>query len=294
MRAGKLALLALCTSALTGLSQASQAAVVFNITGGPDNSFTYGTATGANNVINFGGATSTGSHVVDPGVAPSTWIGSTSSINSVVSVTGLAANQSYLITWTYFGSESDNQVRFTVQNTANVFPFPGGNTAITTTDDNRNNSCVTCQPGHVNPAPTVNGNMGATSYRNDGTAQIPSFTLTDVQTGTAVTNGGANGVSGTGIANLIFSYANFDGTNYTLTTTATDFVVFGFNDNGGADADHDDFMGVMSLTPATCDPGPNGGCGSNVTPIPGAAPLFATGVGALGLLVRRRWRRQSV
>ena len=46
---------------------------------------------------------------------------------------------------------------------------------------------------------------------------------------------------------LIFSYANFDGSNFTLPTTPTPFVVFGFNDNGFGDDNHDDFVGVMAI-----------------------------------------------
>src|SRR5690349_16440610 len=94
--AKKFALAALCTSALTLATQSSQAAPVFAITGVPQNGFTYGTAPGADNVINFGGSTSTGSTIVDPGVAPSTWLGSSDSVNSFVSVSGLAANEKFI------------------------------------------------------------------------------------------------------------------------------------------------------------------------------------------------------
>ena len=86
----KLALIALCTSALTGVSQA---AVLFNITGVPTNGFTYGTAPGDNNVINSPATGSvTGSGVSD-GAAPTTWQGSSASINSFVNVTGLAVRK---------------------------------------------------------------------------------------------------------------------------------------------------------------------------------------------------------
>ena len=49
-------LVALCAIvALTTGSQTSQAAPLFSITGVPQNGFTYGTAPGDDNVINFGG-----------------------------------------------------------------------------------------------------------------------------------------------------------------------------------------------------------------------------------------------
>ena len=93
--AKKQSLLLLCAVvALTTASHTSQAAPAFDITGVPQNGFTYGTAPGDDNVINFNGVTSTGSTVVDTGAAPSTWLGSGLNVNNVlvnsfVSVTGL-------------------------------------------------------------------------------------------------------------------------------------------------------------------------------------------------------------
>jgi hypothetical protein len=278
-------LAALCVFvALTTASQTSQAApLVFDITGVPQNGFTYGTAPGDDNVVNSNGVTSTGSTVVDTGAAPSTWLGSGLNqnnvlVNSFVSVSGSDPTHGYTISWTYVGSESDNTIQFAVPTNPNVF----NNGAITTNDDDRNNSCTTCQPGHVVNTSTVP--MGSTTYFNDGT-NIPAFALTDISgSGGTVTNGGDNPVPKAFGANLIFSYANFDGSNYTLTSDRAAWVVFAFNDNGFGDDDHDDFVGVMGLVEC-------GGCVklSQPTPLPAALPLFATGLCALGLL---RWRRK--
>ncbi len=272
--------------ALTTASHTSQAApLVFDITGVPQNGFIYGTAPDDSNVINFGGSTSTGSTVVDTGAAPSTWLGSGLNannvfVNSFVSVTGLDPTHGYTISWTYVGSESDNTTQFAVPTNPNVF----NNGAITTIDTDINNNCGTCQLGHMVNTSTVP--MGSTTFLNDGT-NIPEFTLADISpgflTGT-VTNGGDNPVPKAFGANLIFSYANFDGSNYTLTSDRAAWVVFAFNDNGFGDDDHDDFVGVMGLVEC-------GGCIKFLqqTPLPAALPLFATGLCLLGLL---GWQRK--
>ena len=281
-------LIALCAFvALTMAGQTSQATPLeFNITGVPQNGFTYGTAPGDDNVVNAGGGpATTGSNVFDPGAAPSTWLGSGLNqnnvlVNSFVSATGGNPGLAYFIVWTYLGSESDNTIQFTVPNNPNV----KSNGAITTNDDDRNNNCAICQPGHVQFAPTVP--MGSTIIFNDGT-NIPAFTLTDISgPGGTVTNGGDNPVPKVFGANLIFSYADLSGGILVLTDQPTAFVVFAFNDNGFGDDNHDDFVGVMSL--AVC-----GDCGNLLqnSPLPTALPLFATGLGALGLLGWRRKRK---
>jgi hypothetical protein len=255
----------------------------------PQNGFTYGTAPDDDNVINSNGVTSTGSTVVDTGAAPSTWLGSGLNqnnvlVNSFVSVSGSDPTHGYTISWTYVGSESDNTIQFAVPTNPNVF----NNGATTTNDDDRNNSCTTCQPGHVVNTSTVP--MGSTTFFNDGT-NVPAFSLSDISPGFLtgkVTNGGDNPVPKAFGANLIFSYANFNGSNYTLTSDPTVFVVFGFNDNGFGDDNHDDFVGVMGFT----------FCGDCInllqqTPLPAALSLFATGLCALGLLGWRRKRQLS-
>ena len=101
--------------------------------------------------------------------------------------------------------------------------------------------------------------MGSTAYNN---GDIPVFTVTDTnQIAGSVTNGGLNPAPANFFASLIFSYATFDGSNYTLTSDPTQFVVFGFNDNGFGDDNHDDFVGVMALVPGGLeDDDTNSGC----------------------------------
>jgi hypothetical protein len=271
----KFALVALCTTALTAASHA--APVVFDITGVSQNGFTYGTAVGDDNVINFTGqpaANNTGSTVTDLNSAPSTWLGSGKDgqgnpVNSFVGVANLALGQGYTVSWTYVGSESGDLITFSA---------PGG--AITTNDDDRNNNCGTCNSGPGRNVLTVP--MGSTHY-NFG--DIPAFTVEDTNSIIAgsVTNGDFNAPPASKIASLIFSYATFDGSTYTLTGGPTNFVVFGFNDNGFGDDNHDDFVGVMSLVADGRQ---------DTTPIPGALPLFGSVLGG-GLLFRRLRKRNK-
>ena len=272
----KFALVALCTTALTVAVQTSHAAPAFSISGVPQNGFSYGTTFSDDNVINFIGqpaANNTGSTVTDPNSAPSTWLGSGLNasnvfVNSMVTVTGLAPGQNYSVNWTYVGSESDNVETFTA---------PGG---ISHNEDNRNNNCGICDSGPGRNVSTVP--MGSTAYNN---GDVPAFTVADTNAiiGGSVTNGGPNPTPANFLASLIFSYANFDGTTYTLTSSPTLFVVFGFNDNGFGDDNHDDFVGVMALVP---------GGTQNDTPIPGALPLFGSVLGG-GLLFRRLRKRNK-
>ena len=279
----KFALVALCTSAIVAVSQSSQAAPVFDIQNATStNSFAYSTAPGGNNVINSPSSAPTGSSVFD-GATPTTWLGSTATNSSQVAVGGLAGIATYTVTWTYIGSESDNITQFSVPNGGNVLI----NGAITTQDDNRNSNCIGCLNSGINPTTTVQGNMGSTTFSVGGT-NIPAFTVEDTQTsGTkTVTNGGVNGAPGSGLTSLIFSYAIVDPANaahFLLTSSPSDIVVFGFNDNGFLDDNHDDFMGMMRITSFTNE---------LPTPIPGALPLFGSVLGG-GLLFRRLRKRNK-
>lgn len=195
-------------------------------------------------------------------------------------MTGENPALAYLISWTYLGSELNDTIQFTVLNAPNV----KANGASTTNDTDINNNCASCQPGHA--VNTSTAPMGSTVFFNGGT-NIPAFTLTDISgSGGTVTNGGDNPAPVLFGANLIFSYADLIGGNFVLTDQPTGFVVFAFNDNGFGDDNHDDFVGAMSF--AFC-----GDCGNLLqnTPLPAAFPLFATGLGALGLLCWRRKRK---
>jgi len=247
-------------------------------------------------VVNATGVTPTGSTVFDPGAgaavggqatAGSAWVGSTASSTAVLSVSGLSAGQGYTIAWTYIGNESDNLNNFNVVSTGTAAIVTNSVAPTGQNGDNRNNNCC----NSVNPAPVIL--FGSTLYNNGANAiSTPGFTLKDLTTGGSVTNNGvagSNPVPSSGVANLIFAYLTPDngahpGMLWDLTTTPTTAVIFGFNDNGFSDDNHDDWMGIAQLLP--------GGL-QTVTPIPGALPLFATGLGALGLLSWRRKRKQA-
>jgi hypothetical protein len=67
-----------------------------------------------------------------------------------------------------------------------------------------------------------------------------------------------------------------------LSKTATDWFIFGYNDTGSSDKDYDDYVGFAHV---------------HSTPLPGALPLMATGLGVSYLMSgwarRRRAHRQS-
>jgi hypothetical protein len=193
----------------------------------------------------------------------------------------LTAGQGYTIQWTYIGSEASNQNVFSISAAGATVAANG---AVPFSADNRNNSCC----GGINPLPTAN--TGATAYNNGAaTVSTPGFTVTDNTTGASTTNNGAstNPIPNSGSANLIFAYLTpgTHGFQWDITTTQTNEIVFGFNDNGSGDDDHDDFMGLAAiLGGSSCE------CDVSPTPIPGALALFGTAMGGtIGLL---RWRRK--
>ncbi len=106
----------------------------------------------------------------------------------------------------------------------------------------------------------------------------------------STTQGEAWSVYGSSSANsgLVFitSATNDQGTLHTL----SDFNFYYFTYTGPTDgsAGGDNVL-LDSFAGATTGTGKQGN-----TPIPGALPLFATGLGALGLLARRRKRKQAV
>jgi hypothetical protein len=295
----KFALAALCTTALTTLSQTSQAATTFDIVGGGFTSFNYSSNPGDNNVINAASTPVTGSTVYDPNTTPvlegvqmvqqtnNVWHASTGSSlanTAVLSVSGLAANQGYTISWTYIGNEAANLNVFSVTQPTNNTSTATivANSATGTAGNNSNSSCC----GGINPtSPTP---MGLTVYNNGANPiSTPGFTVKDVSTGTFVSNtgvAGSNPVPNGGQANLIFAYltTGTHGFQWDLTTTATNTIVFGFNDDGSGDDNHDDFMAIATVTAG----------GLEGTPIPGALPLFGTVLGG-GLLARRLRKRKA-
>jgi hypothetical protein len=277
---GKIALVALCATALTSVTQKAHALVTFDIVPGasllsiPGQFPGYGTAISQDNVVNSG---TTGQTVAD-GLSGASWIASTTSPASpaYLTVVGLTGPQTYNVKFSYLGSESNDVIQFT---SGAITPF---------NENNANNNCGGCAlPGGLPLSPQTG--IAPIGTNSGLTATIVPFTLTDTTTGTgAISNGTANSQPGSGISNLIFSYATFNpaaGLNgvYTLTSSVTDFVVFGFNDNGGADDNHDDFVGVAQLQ--VLGQGTQG-----ETPIPAALPLFGSVFG--GGYLFSKWRRK--
>jgi hypothetical protein len=286
----KFALVALCTTAMTAVSQTSQAAVVFDITGGTVPLFVYSQIQASDNVVNNLNwlptqlSWTTGSTVYD-GSNTADWKGSTAAtssaaaINAVLSVTA-PANEKYSVIFTYAGSEAADANVFSVASAANVLSNGATTTSTGTPSLHNLNSNYGGNPQHGTPV-----GMGAVDYVNSGAGgNIPGFTLTDATKGGTVTNGGANAVPNNGAASLIFAYLTQSGGKYYLTNTPTDFVAFGFNDNGAGDDNHDDFVGIAALV----DGGP-----SFPTPIPGALPLFGSVLGGGFLFRKLRKRRQA-
>src|SRR6476660_6809372 len=148
----KFALVALSASALTAMSNASQA-VEFSISGGTVPLFAYGTTSPENNVVNTSG-NATNSGIVDTSNT-AFWLGSTAaSPNSTLSVAGLSPGDTYTIQWTYVGSESGHNIQFTAPTTQ-------------FTENDINNNCLLCNH-NGNPGPVVEG---TSSY----TGSIPTF-----------------------------------------------------------------------------------------------------------------------
>ena len=274
--AHKLALAALCATALTGLGQSAQAAS-FDISGGgsllslsPSEFPGYGTAVNQDNVVNSG---TSGADLFDTSATlGSTWISSITGSAAMLDVVGLSASQTYSVKWTYLGSESAD---------TNVFSASG---IAGYAENNANANACTGSPC---PSPQIGAQtigVGTPGL----TASLVNFTLTDSNSGASVTNGSGNAIPGSGVSNLIFSYAYHDlaSNTYQLTSTVTDYVVFGFNDNGGRDDNHDDFVGVAQLLV-------QGQGTQGDTPIPASLPLFGSVLGGGYLFGRARKRRQA-
>jgi len=260
-----IALLGLCAIALTVSGNAVTAAT-FEIVGGAPLSAGptpfYGSALPQNNVVNSPGASPTGAAVVDPtgpNLTPDTpWVQG----GQLVVHTGSSSFTG--ISWFFLGSESGFQVTFHSPALADF------------TEGNQNNSAYSGNP------PLTVGFLG--SKLNVGSGPI-QFSLT--WTTSSVDNSTLQPNPGSSVPNLIFSYATFvEPDLLMLTKSVSDIIIFALND-GGADNDHDDFIGAAIVTErADCE------CALQqaTTPIPGALPLFGSVLG--GGLLLHRWRKR--
>ncbi|MGN6591127.1 MAG: hypothetical protein ACTHKE_12640 [Sphingomicrobium sp.] len=263
----KVALAALCATALTAVSHSAFAGTV-TITGSTLSTAPnplYGSVTSENNVVNSPGAPSTGSILNDPTgptLTPSTpWV-------QQGQVSANVGASPYFVTWYFTGSESGYNITLTAPN-------------VNFTEGNQNNSAYAGGP------PLTNGSyqiLGTSAY-SAGSPLAFQLTWAAGPNG-SVDNSGTQAAPGNGLANLIFSYVDISTYMSTgllnLTTQAGDWFAFALNDNGGSDDNHDDFVGFAQITTT------NGGPG--LTPIPAALPLFGSVIG--GGLAFGKWRRR--
>jgi len=235
----------------------------------------YGDAPPQNNVVNAPGVPASGTPVFDPTgpnlTADTPWVqGGQLFANFVIS---------YRVSWIFLGSESGFDI---------TFHSPG---LSDFTEGNQNNSAYSGGPPLSGGASQL---LGVTQPHL--TAQPVQFSLTWA-TGSVDNNNPQLG-PGSGLANIIFSYAVVRdaadplatvGVGLYLTSTPSDWIVFALNDNGGPDDNHDDFVGAAFITELHCE------CEEPPkTPLPAALPLFATGLGVLGLIGWRKRKRMQI
>ena len=213
-----------------------------------------------NNVVNH-----TGSAVVDTcGAADSgaCYKGSVAGPNNsvipaIVTYTGSTA---YNVDWWYIGAESGY---------LNTFDAAGG----VTKDDNdaaHGGIDIVNPPEHIGvstnqPATTTNIDFSVVSHGGTMASQA---------------NDSSNPIPGQGQASLVYAFLDAapagSGAVWKIVDYATNTFLIGWNDSGNDD-NHDDIMIVGRVS---------------AIPIPGALPLFAGGLGMLGLLARRKRRSQ--
>jgi hypothetical protein len=219
---------------------------------------------------------------------------------------GGAPAHGYRTDWYYIGAESGFDVTLHVPGLASF------------TEHNENNQCTGC--GSLHGSQIGAQYLGTTS--NLATETVLNFSLSAMQGSTpkgTLANGplnpapGQHPTAGKTMASLVFSYVKLRGTNPDPTANneeLTDGTVntessktwklvdslftdalgglwflFAFNDKGGPDDNHDDFVGIARVY--TVDP-PGGG---HPVPIPAGFLLMGTVLaGASGLA---KWRRRK-
>lgn len=190
----------------------------------------------------------------------------------------------YDIDWYFNGAESGDVIQFT-------------SGLLTKTENNQNNVC-TSGCSHSSPANPGWQMFGTTSGAAVAGAAVP-FTLDDTNNSNAngtVVNG-SNRTPGQYLASLMFSYAkpiynsHDELVRWKLTKDPTDWFVFGFDDNGSKNDNHDDFVGIGHVRLICLAGECGGGGGGPEVPLPPAAWLFGTALVGMGALSRRRRRR---
>ena len=262
----KYVLAALCGAAIVGVGQSAQAAT-WDIVGGvaPTGTADYSIVPAENNVLN------------NPSGAAGVYdtLDGASILAAAQLQATFTAGNTYTVNWVYVGSESDNTIRF----------FADGVAALGFPEDNANNQCIGCNTISVQSGQVL---MGTSTGQ---TALEPAFSFIDFSDFSNVSNGTNPGDNETPPQpNFLISYAVFlnagdpgatFGAGLYLTSSVTDIVVFGLNDTGFADDNHDDFIVAAFISE------------QSTVPIPGALPLFASVLGGGYLFRRLRNRRQA-
>ena len=219
-----------------------------------------GYSTGTNNQSNV---VNNGSAVYDPSSVGANYKASTSTIEAIVKYVGSAP--SYTVDWYYIGSESG------YLNTFHASGDISGNVSQPDTDNGNSTAINT-------PLTLANLYIGTTV----GSAPIIDFGVT-ASSGASLNNGGGNPDPATSHYGLAFAFLgdlvqqNPTDPLWTIVSYPTDTFLVAWNDSG-SDDNHDDITIVGKLS---------------VVPLPGALPLFGTGLGLLGFLSRKRRKHMT-
>jgi hypothetical protein len=307
-------------SSFLGLSLGAAQAITLTFGGGTVTSPPfpgYGQNVWQNNVV-----TTTSSHVSDY-TNGSTYVGTLgippAAVNpAVATVGGVDALHGYKADWYFIGAESGYDVTLNVPG----MTAPG---LTSFTEHNQNNQCYSC--GGLHGSLIGPQYLGTSTYSSSDT--VLDFSLNAKYGATdkgTLANGPSNPapgqppVNGNMNASLVFSYAKLkvlngviqdptatnevitDGTSNTASSKKWKLIssseydslggiwfLFAFNDTGGPDDNHDDFVGMVRLYDYLLPPHIN----TNV-PIPGAFLLMGTVLaGASGIGALRRGRGGS-